>query len=145
MFGFVFNWPMLVGNLVLVGVAGRIGLNVRIIGAFIIILVVCFSMPLASEFLPKETGWYVLMVLIAINGFGNSIEQAGLFGLASMFPKKYMVSMMVGQSINGVMLNSVKVLLLVLLPPKDDLKDKDMNVFYDSIIFLCVFSIIITF
>ncbi|CAI2366524.1 unnamed protein product [Moneuplotes crassus] len=142
-FGFVFNWPLMLGNILLLYLASRVSLSVRIYTAYAVIVFACYSMPLLSEYLTqKSVAWYLLLLLVVINGFGNAFVQGGLFGYASMFPQKYMIAMMVGQGVNGMTLNSVKMILIVFLPP--DAEDPDNpNAFYNSLIFVGIFSIIL--
>jgi hypothetical protein len=150
-FGFVFNWPLFFANFLLLYITSwsakngwkTLSLSIRIYSAYIAILIISYSMPLIAEFLPKTTAWYLLLFAVMVNGVGNSFIQGGMFGLSSIFPRKYMTWMMVGQGINGMLLNSVKMLLLAILPPDESKKEKDMNSFYDSLIFLAVFSVIL--
>lgn len=100
-------------------------------------------MPLITEYLPQKLAWILLLLAVMINGIGNSFVQGGMFGFASTFPPKYMIAMMTGQGINGLILNSVKMLLLAILPPDEDKGAEDQNSFYDSLIFLGVFSVIL--
>jgi len=100
-------------------------------------------MPIVTEYLPGNTSWYIMLLFVAINGAGNSFVQGGMFGFASMFPPKYMSALMVGQGVNGMLLNSVKMMLLSVYPSNESLKDKDMNSFYNSLIFLTVFGLIL--
>jgi len=133
----------MISNFALLYLSSRVSLSIRVYIAFSVILVVSYSMPLVTETLPRTTAWYLLLSLVVINGAANSFVQGGMFGFASIFPRKYMTSLMVGQGVNGMILNSVKMLLLIVLPPDESKKENDMNSFYDSLIFLGVFSVIL--
>lgn len=100
-------------------------------------------MPFITEYLPRKVGWYILLVSIFINGIANSFAQGSLFGFASIFPSKYMGIMIIGQGLSGLILNVIKIILLVILPPDEHKGDKDENSFYDSIIFLSVAGVIL--
>ena len=100
-------------------------------------------MPLITEYIGGRTGWYILMVNIIINGAANAFVQGGLFGYASIFPSKYMGSMMIGQGLSGFILNSVKILMLAVFPPDNSKGKDDINSYYDSIVFLSVAAIIL--
>lgn len=132
----------MIGNLSLLYLASRISLSTRIYIAYIVILIACFSMPLITEYLPKSTAWWLLLSTVAINGLANAFVQGGMFGFASIFPPQYLSIMMVGQGVNGMLLNSVKMLLLVVLPP-DENDPQDVNSYVDSLIFLGVFGVIL--
>ena len=101
-------------------------------------------MPLVSEYISKPTSWYFLLGMVMLNDAANSMVQGGMFGFASIFPPKYMGAMMVGQGINGMLLNSVKMILLFVLPPNEN-DTEDKNAYYDSLIFLSIFTIILVF
>lgn len=88
-FGFIFTWPLFLGNFLLLFLADKISLSIKINVSFAIILVCTLSMPFIAEFLPTTLSWYILLCTIFINGLANSFVQGGLFGFASMFPKKY--------------------------------------------------------
>ena len=67
-------------------------------------------MPFITEYLPKTVAWYTLLLSILTNGLANSFVQGGLFGFASIFPKKYIAIMMTSQALSAVVLNFVKIL-----------------------------------
>jgi hypothetical protein len=100
-------------------------------------------MPLVTECLNRTIAWYTMLFFVAVNGAGNSFVQGGMVGFASIFPPKYLGALMVGQGVNGMLLNSIKMALLGIIPPHEELGDKDMNSFYDSLIFLSIFGLIL--
>ena len=105
----------MLSNFLLLYLSSRVSLSIRVYIAYSIILVVSYSMPLVAEFLPRSPAWYLLLSLVVVNGAANSFVQGGMFGFASVFPRKYMTSLMVGQGVNGMILNSVKMFLLIIL------------------------------
>lgn len=68
------------------------------------------------------------------NGLAHSFVQGCLFGFASMFPTKYMIIMLMSQSIAGIVINFLKIFCVLILPPDNSKGAEDMNVFYNSII-----------
>ncbi|CAI2368546.1 unnamed protein product [Moneuplotes crassus] len=141
-FCLLFNWPLLVCNILLIYLSTRVTLSFRIYLAYAVIIIACFLMPLVTEYLPKTMAWYALVPTVMLNGAGNSFVQGGMSGFASIFPPKYITALLVGQGVNGMLLNSVKMILLAILPPDESLGAKDMNSFYDSLIFLSVFCVL---
>lgn len=135
-FGVIFNWPLFLANIVLLYLTSKVSLSIRIYIAFSVIIVCTYSMPFITEYFPRETAWGILLFSIVINGIANAFVQGGLFGFASIFPPKYMSAMMVGQGVSGLLLNIIKIILLVALPPDESLGDEDMNSYYDSLIFI---------
>lgn len=100
-------------------------------------------MPFITEYIGGATGWWILMVSIVVNGAANSFVQGGLFGYASPFPSKYMGSMIIGQGLSGCILNVIKMITLVVLPPDNSKGTDDVNSYYDSILFLSVAGVIL--
>ena len=99
-------------------------------------------MPLVTEYFQTDLAWYFLLLTVMVNGVGNSFVQGGMSGFSSIFPQKYISALLIGQGVNGMLLNSIKMILLGIIPPNESLGDKDMNSFYDSLIFLSVFGIL---
>ena len=142
-FPFVFIWPLFLGSLSLVYLSNKISFNVRLYASFVVILVWSVSMPFITEYIGGRSGWWILMISIVINGAANSFVQGGLFGYASIFPSKYMGSMMIGQGLSGFILNFIKILTLIILPPDNSKGKDDVNSYYDSILFLSVAGVIL--
>ena len=142
-FGFVFTWPLFLGNVLLIYLADKISLKVKINVSFVIILIWSISMPFITEYLPKTTAWYLLLWNIFINGLANSFVQGGLFGFVSIFPPKYIAIMMTSQAFSAVLLNFAKIIWIVAVPPDNTKGAEDMNIFYDSLIYLTVGFVIL--
>jgi hypothetical protein len=95
-------------------------------------------MPFITQYMDPDVAWWILLVSIAVNGIANSFVQGGLFGFASVFPSSCMGVMMIGQGINGLILNIIKMILLASLPPDEEKGPDDKNSYFDSVIYLTV-------
>ena len=100
-------------------------------------------MPFITEYFEKDVAWYLLLCSIFLNGLGNSFVQGGLFGFASIFPPKYIAIMMTSQAISAVILNFTKIFCIIVLPPDDKKGADDMNIFYNSLIYISVGTLIL--
>jgi solute carrier family 29 (equilibrative nucleoside transporter), member 1/2/3 len=142
-FGFVFTLPLVLGNVLLLYVDKKISLSKRINIGLIVITWCTFSMPFITEYFPETLAWWIMILIIATNGLANAFVQGGLFGFASIFPAKYITLMLTTQSLNGVVLYVTKIFWLLVLPPDNDRGKEDMNVYYNSLIFITTGTLIV--
>ena len=142
MFGFVFTWPLFAGNILLLYLNQKLSFVIQINVSLVMILICTGSMPFITQYLPLTSGWWLLLVSIFLNGLANSFVQGGLFGFASIFPKKFMAMMMISQAISGVLITLIKMILLVALPPGES-EEKKNNLYYNSVIYIIVGGIVL--
>ena len=95
-----------------------------------------------TEYLQIDLAWYILLISIALNSAANSFVQTSLIGFASIFPSYCLNAITFGQGLNGVLVNCMKMIFLLILPPDESKGKNDMNAYYDSIIYIS-FSVIL--
>ena len=78
-FGFVFNWPLMVGTISLLYFTKKVSGSIRIYVSLMITLICSFSMPFITQFISPEPAWWILMISIAINGASNGIVQGSFY------------------------------------------------------------------
>ncbi|KAG0715525.1 Equilibrative nucleoside transporter 1 [Chionoecetes opilio] len=60
-----------------------------------------------------QTGFFILtMIIIVIINSAGAIFQGGLFGVAGMFPEKYMTAVVSGQALGGVFASAARIVSL---------------------------------
>jgi len=138
MFGFVYFFFSLMGSVILIFISMFTSLNHRVFVSIISISVLTFSLPFITENLNPDIAWYLVLSCFALTGVFNAFILGDITGYSSMFPDSYLTIMFVGQGISGLVLNAIKVVMIIILPP--DIKEgpNDMNVFYNSVVFLTI-------
>jgi hypothetical protein len=84
--------------------------------AFYVGSVLIFSLPLLAHFLgsPAASFWSCFGVLLLF-GIVNGCVQGQVFGLASVLPGKYIGSVMFGQGVSGIAMNSLRLVFVIFL------------------------------
>ena len=83
----------------------------------------------------------LISITIIIQGVAGAFLQGGVFGFAAMFPPKMMGSVMLGQGLSGLVVNVVRIICLVILPPDQTAeRGQDMNMFYGCLIYFAIAS-----
>jgi len=83
-----------------------------------------------------DVAWYLVLTGISVAGLFNSFILGDITSYSSMFPASYLTIMFVGQGISGLVINIVKIIMIVSMPPDITEGPDDMKVFYNSIVFL---------
>ncbi|KAH3852350.1 equilibrative nucleoside transporter 3-like [Dreissena polymorpha] len=97
--------PNLAFNFITAMLISRIGLKVRMVTALVlmitIFLVTVILVKMDTDTWQPTFFWITMVSCVLIN-IGSSILSTSLFGLASLFPGKYMQAVMSGQALGGV-------------------------------------------
>ena len=144
-FGFIFMWAGFVSNFLVLYLSDKVSLSIKIYIAFGVVMVWTMSSCFITEYLQIDLAWYILLISIALNAVANSFLQTGLTGFASIFPSYCLNALTLGQGLNGFMVNCMKMIFLVVLPPDEDKGKDDMNAYYDSIIYISFSVILLVF
>jgi len=85
----------------------------------LICIVILFSITLALVYVDTDS-WqksflYLTLLIVVLINVCNGIFQGGLFGLAGMFPSKYMNSILTGQGLGGVFAALINIFMLVVI------------------------------
>lgn len=131
---FVYCWPLFFGNFLLLYLSKRVSLKVRLNTSFIVVFITALATVLGTEFFSITLAWYSIMICVFFLGLANSFVMGGLFGFASMFPPKFMILLLMSQTLAGIVVNFVKMLWVFILPPDNSKGKEDINTFYNSLI-----------
>ena len=93
-------------------IAGILSSNVRIIGGLVIMCFVLIMMPLIAYVLPNETGFYVSLALIFVEGMANSIMTGSAVSFTSIFPYECMSYYFTGTGIAGLSMCLLRMIVL---------------------------------
>ena len=75
-------------------------------------------------------------------GTNTAVLQGGVFGIAGVFPSKYTGAVMIGQGVSGLTCNFLRAVCLLILPPNEELKLRDMNSFYGTLIYFALSGVV---
>lgn len=103
----------------------RTKIQVMFFVAAILVLLLSFGAKFGGTSIEKF--WICFGILFIFGPVGGMI-QGSVFGLASLFPFKYVGAIMLGNGLNGITCTVIK-LIFVLIPPIEE------NLYYQSIIF----------
>eukprot|EP00347_Sterkiella_histriomuscorum_P015986 403354936 len=117
----------------------KYGYVLRISGGFLVISVLMIGLPLSANFLNPDAGFAACISILVVFGAMGGIVQGSVFGLAGMFPFKYMGAVMFGNGLSGITLNILRAITLAALPP---ITGSDNN-FKGSLIYFILASVIL--
>ena len=97
---------------------------------FLVASVLMASLPFTSDSLGAPgTRFGATFAVLFINGAVNGMVQGQVFGQAGTLPEKYMGAVMLGNGLSGIIMNSLKIFILLILPGGDE------NIFKNELIF----------
>lgn len=96
----------------LVSFGNKFSYFIQLMFALIVMVLTIGLLPIVALSIPGIKGYSLCCVLIALQGFGNSIFQSNLFGIAGYLPAKFIIGVSYGNGIAGI---SVGVLQYILL------------------------------
>jgi len=134
-YGFANNGLLCFTQVVLTVYGHKLSNRFKIQIGFLVASLLMASLPFTSDSLrTSESRFAVTFGVLFINGAVNGMVQAQVFGQAGTLPEKYMGAVMLGNGLSGIIMNSIKILLLLLLPGGDD------NIFKNELIFCLLAS-----
>jgi len=93
-------------------IARYLSINARIIGGLLIMVFILILMPLIAAISPNDTGFYISMALIFIQGMANSIMQGSAISLASIFPFECISLFCTGTGVAGMIICLLRMIML---------------------------------
>jgi len=89
-------------------------LNLRIIFSYIILSIILVCLPLEAALFEGTTfGFVLILAILFLMGFFNTVVAASMSGIVSLFPAKYASYNMIGTSVAGLAMNALRAFFLV--------------------------------
>ena len=104
------------------------------------IAVLMIALPFFTNYLEKDLGWAIVLTILVLFGVLSGVVQSTTYGLAGMFPGKYMGAVMLGNSCSGLSLNAIKAVCLGAFPSSEDKPDND---FYGAVVYFVIATVIV--
>jgi hypothetical protein len=92
-------------------------------------------LPIITQFVESKIAWYISLVIMVLLGSSMAVINSSLIGFAGMLPMKYMSALMLGISLNGVLILGIRVLTLFVFDIMNPVK-----YFFGALIFFLIAS-----
>ncbi|KAG2394231.1 hypothetical protein C9374_003995 [Naegleria lovaniensis] len=115
-FSVAYSVPNLLGLLAMIQFGNRISHGWKVIPAYVLTLLILICVPLLGFFhVDTNVGFILTMTLIVLSALCNCALQAGIFGLASMLPTKYVQAVMIGCGLAGIVCSLIRILTKIII------------------------------
>ncbi|KAJ6245170.1 equilibrative nucleoside transporter 1 [Anaeramoeba flamelloides] len=84
--------------------------TIRIVPSLIFYVLVVISIPIITSKIHSERAFIILVIEIGFVGVATGIVEFGIYGLASIANPKYIVAIVTGQGVSGVLLSIIRMI-----------------------------------
>eukprot|EP00039_Didymoeca_costata_P004625 m.74879 g.74879 ORF g.74879 m.74879 type:complete len:467 (+) comp12482_c0_seq12:270-1670(+) len=150
--GYIYTACIMAGVNIACGLERRFSLLNRIrTGYFLFLLPLAFFQPIDelmhAGHLSRYEAFVLFLLSIIVCAIGTAIQQSAFYGLTAMFPERYTVSVMMGESIAGVVISMSRIITKLSYPGSstgestDSLRESTFVFLYITIacIVICIF------